>query len=229
MSVTATAMIDQIRILSDIDSATTTVSDTAILRELDNAHEYYYTNLVLSDEGFFETVHTSSVTGGSDALTTPVTTTFWKIELVERVDGTEKQQVFPIRKNDKYKYESKNEIVGVNDRLHYYIEGNAIHLVPAPTGGATDAIEVTIVPAPDILNSATAEMNCPDRYKAPIIYRAIDALDLRLRDGRSPGDVLRDFEKKLENLEEGRQRQGPRRVNLEEDGLYEYDGIYLGG
>ncbi len=229
MSVTASVIVAQIRALSDVDGATTTVIDDVILRELDTAHEYYYGMLVESDEGWFETIVTSSVTAGSRDLSPPVTTTFWNIDLVERVDGTENAPVFPIIKKDKYKHESKNGNTTANDQLRFYIEGNAIQLVPAPTESATDAIETTIVPEPAILNSATAVTDTPRRFASAITYRAISALDLRLRDGRDAEDVLKDIESRLMKTIEGRQRQGPRRIVIEDEELVEYDGHYLGG
>ncbi len=228
MSVTASVIVTQIRALSDVDEATSTVLDEIILREVDAAHEYYYGILVESDEGYFETVVTSSVTAGSRDLNPAVTTTFWNIDLVERVDGNENVPVFPIIKKEKYKYESKTGNTAVNNQLRFYIEGNAIQLVPAPTQSATDAIETTIVPEPAILNSATAVTDTPRRFASAITYRAISVLDLRLRDGRNAEDVLSQIESRLIKTTEGRQRQGPRRIIIEDEELLEYDGVYLG-
>ena len=228
MSVTASVIVTQIRALSDVDEATTTVGDAVILREVDTAHEYYYGILVESDEGYFETVVTSSVTAGSRDLSPAVTTTFWNVDLVERVDGTENAPVFPIIKKDKYKYESNTGNTTVNNQLRFYIEGNAIQLVPAPTQSAANAIETTIVPEPAILNSGTAVTDTPRRFASAITYRAISVLDLRLRDGWNAEDVLKDIESRLIKTTEGRQRQGPRRIIIEDEELLEYDGHYLG-
>ena len=148
MATTATTIITEVRTLSDTDSATATLSDSQILRAINASHEHYYDIIVASDEGHFEQIHTASLVANSRNLNPAVTSTFRKIDLVEVIQGDgDRQPVVPLSaKTEKFYFEDGSMTATRDDQFYYYIEGNAVQLVPSPTEAATDAIEVTFVP-----------------------------------------------------------------------------------
>ena len=115
-----------------------------------------------------------------------------------------------------------------NDQFYYYIEANAVQLVPPPTQAATDAIEVTWVPSATRLSTTTTVIDCPDRWAKVIALRALLNLQLRLQDGRDPTMELGSEEAILSATLEGRQRQSPRRIVPTDDEGYTVDGIWVG-
>tara|TARA_R110001583_G_scaffold123574_1_gene275017 strand:+ start:249 stop:941 length:693 start_codon:yes stop_codon:yes gene_type:complete len=230
MATTATTIITDVRTLSDTDSATATISDNQVLRAVNSAHEYYYDIIVASDEGYFEEVHTASLVANSRNLNPAVTSTFKKIDLVEVIqsDG-DRQPVVPLSaKTEKFYFEDGSMTATRDDQFYYYIEGNKIQLVPTPTEAATDAIEITFVPAATQLSTTTTVIDCADRWAKVITLRALLNLQLRLQDGRDPREELASEEKLMSYTLEGRQRQAPRRIVPTDDEGYTVDGIWVG-
>ena len=230
MATTATIIIEDVRTLSDTDSATATLSDAQILRAINSAHEYYYDIIVSSDEGHFETIHTASLVADSRDLSPAVTSTFRKIDLVEVIQSNgDRQPAVPLSaKTEKFYFESGNTTATRNDQFYYYIEANAVQLVPPATQAATNAIEVTFVPQATRLSTATTVIDCPDRWAKVITLRALLNLQLRLQDGRDPKEELSTEEKTLTLTLEGRQRQSPRRIVPSYDEGSTVDGIWIG-
>jgi len=230
MATTATTIITDVRTLSDTDSATATISDNQVLRAVNSAHEYYYDIIVASDEGYFEEVHTASLVADSRDLNPAVTSTFKKIDLVEVIqsDG-DRQPVVPLSaKTEKFYFEDGSMTATRDDQFYYYIEVNKIQLVPTPTEAATDAIEITFVPAATQLSTTTTVIDCADRWAKVITLRALLNLQLRLQDGRDPREELASEEKLMSYTLEGRQRQAPRRIVPTDDEGYTVDGIWVG-
>ena len=230
MATTATTIITEVRTLTDTDSATATLSDAQILRAVNAAHEHYYDIIVASDEGYFEEIHTASLVADSRDLSPAVTSTFKKIDLVEVIqsDG-DRQPVVPLSaKTEKYFFEDGTMTATRDDQFYYYIEANAVQLVPFPTQAATNAIEVTFVPSATRLSTTTTVIDCPDRWAKVIALRSLLNLQLRLQDGRDPTFELRSEEAILTTTLEGRQRQSPRRIVPTDDEGYTVDGIWVG-
>ena len=228
MPVTASTILTDIRTLGDLDAATTTLTDDQILMAIQWAHEHYYDIIVDADEGYFETSTTASIQANTSAITPAVTSTFRKIDLIE-VIGTDggRRPVVPLRaKKEKFQIAASGT-VGRDSDLYYYLQGNAILLEPRPTQAATDALEITFVPEPVRINTATLTLAVPDNWAKVVTLRALSILDLRLRDGRNPKEDMVPMEAQLIQGLEGRHRQEPRRVIRVED-LDEYDGVYLG-
>ena len=230
MATTATTIITDIRTLTDTDSATATLSDAQILRSVNSSHEYYYDMIVSSDEGYFEEIHTASLVANSRDLSPAVTSTFRKIDLVEVIQSSgSRQPVVPLTsKTEKYHFEDGNTTATRNDQFYYYIEGNSIQLVPTPTQSATDAIEVTWVPAATQLSTTTTVIDCADRWVKVISLRSLLNLQLRLQDGRDPKEELSTEEKLMSLSLDGRQRQSPRRIVPADDEGSTVDGIWVG-
>ena len=229
MATTATTIITEVRTLSDTDSATATLNDSQILRAVNAAHEHYYDIIVSADEGHFEQIHTASLVANSRDLNPVVTSTFRKIDLVEVIqsDG-DRQPVVPLSaKTEKFYFEDGSMTATRDDQFYYYIEGNAVQLVPAPTQAATDAIEVTWVPEATRMSTTTTTIDCPDRWSKVIALRALLNLQLRLQDGRDPREELANEERLLTQTLEGRQRQAPRRIVPTDDEGYTVDGIWV--
>ena len=230
MATTATTIITEVRTLSDTDSATATLSDAQILTAANSAHEHYYDLIVAADEGHFEEIHTASLVADSRNLSPAVTSTFRKIDLVEVIqsDG-DRQPAIPLSaKTEKFYFESGNTTATRNDQFYYYIEANAIQLVPTPTQAATDAIEVTFVPQATRLSTTTTVIDCPDRWSKVIVLRTLLNLQLRLMDNRDPREELANEEKTLVQTLEGRQRQSPRRIVPTDNEGSTVDGIWDG-
>jgi len=230
MATTATTIITEVRTLSDTDSATATLSDSQILRAINASHEHYYDIIVASDEGHFEQIHTASLVANSRNLNPAVTSTFRKIDLVEVIQGDgDRQPVVPLSaKTEKFYFEDGSMTATRDDQFYYYIEGNAVQLVPSPTEAATDAIEVTFVPEATRISTTTTTIDCPDRWAKVIALRALLNLQLRLQDGRDPKEELVSEEMILTATLEGRQRQAPRRIVPTDDEGYTVDGIWVG-
>jgi|TARA_R110002020_G_scaffold73714_1_gene189067 hypothetical protein len=230
MATTATTIITEVRTLSDTDSATSTLSDSQILRAINASHEHYYDIIVASDEGHFEQIHTASLVANSRNLNPAVTSTFRKIDLVEVIQGDgDRQPVVPLSaKTEKFYFEDGSMTATRDDQFYYYIEGNAVQLVPSPTEAATDAIEVTFVPEATRISTTTTTIDCPDRWAKVIALRALLNLQLRLQDGRDPKEELVSEEMILTATLEGRQRQAPRRIVPTDDEGYTVDGIWVG-
>ena len=230
MATTATTIITEVRTLSDTDSATSTLSDSQILRAINASHEHYYDIIVASDEGHFEQIHTASLVANSRNLNPAVKSTFRKIDLVEVIQGDgDRQPVVPLSaKTEKFYFEDGSMTATRDDQFYYYIEGNAVQLVPSPTEAATDAIEVTFVPEATRISTTTTTIDCPDRWAKVIALRALLNLQLRLQDGRDPKEELVSEEMILTATLEGRQRQAPRRIVPTDDEGYTVDGIWVG-
>lgn len=230
MATTATTIITEVRTLSDTDSATATLSDAQILRGINAAHEHYYDIIVAADEGHFEQIHTASLVANSRDLNPAVTSTFRKIDLVEVIQGDgDRQPVVPLSaKTEKFYFEDGSMTATRDDQFYYYIEGNAIQLVPSPTQAATNAIEVTFVPEATRISTTTTTIDCPDRWAKVIALRTLLNLQLRLQDGRDPKEELVSEEVILTATLEGRQRQAPRRIVPTDDEGYTVDGIWVG-
>jgi hypothetical protein len=131
-------------------------------------------------------------------------------------------------KTEKYYFEDGNTTATRNDQLYYYIEANAVQLVPPPTEAATNAIEVTFVPSATRLSTTTTVIDCPDRWAKVIALRSLLNLQLRLQDGRDPTMELGSEEMILSSTLEGRQRQAPRRIVPADDEGSTVDGIWIG-
>ena len=228
MPISASEVVTDIRTLADVDAATSTLSDAQILSSINWSHEHYYYVILDADEGFFETVITSSLQAGTATISSGPTTTFIKIDLVECIgtDGT-RREVVPLRsKKEKFQI-SPSGTVTQNDPLYYYLQGNLVLIHPPTSNAATDALEITIVPAPTRISTTTTNLDLPDAWAKAVALMAIGVLDLRLRDGRTAREALAPIESELIQSIEGRQRQEPRRINIQQDSD-DYDGCYLG-
>src|SRR3990167_4572315 len=213
MPTSASVVVTDIRTLGDLDAATTTISDAQILSAINMAHEHYYDIIVDSDEGFFETVITSSLQANTSTIASGPSTTFIKIDLVEVIgsDG-DRREVTPLRSKKEKLSILVSGTVTRDSTLYYYLQGNQVLIQPPTSVAATDALEITIVPEPTRISTMTTVLDVPDRWVKVITLRALSILDLRLRDGRNPRDDMVTMESELIQAIEGRQRQEPRRV-----------------
>jgi len=228
MPTSASVVVTDIRTLGDIDAATSTLSDAQILAAINMAHEHYYDIIVDADEGFFETVITSSLQANTSTIASGPTTTFIKIDLIEVIgtDG-ERREVVPLRsKKEKFQI-AVSGTVNRDSTLYSYLQANQVLIEPRPSQAATDALEITIVPEPTRISTMTTVLDVPDRWAKVVTLRALSILDLRLRDGRNPRDDMVPMESELIQALEGRQRQEPRRIILVDD-LGDFDGVYVG-
>src|SRR3990167_9649430 len=121
MPVSASEVITDIRTLGDVDSATSTISDAQIISAINWAHEHYYHVIMDADEGFFETVITSSLQANTAVIASGPSTTFVKIDLVEVIgsDGV-RREVVPLRsKKEKFQISTSGAVTR-DDDLYYY-------------------------------------------------------------------------------------------------------------
>lgn len=229
MPVTAGTVLTDIRTLADLDSGTATLSDAQILSAVNWAHEHYYDIIIDADEGHFEQVLTAGLVANSAAISPALTTTFRKVDLVEVVDANgDAREVRPLTaKKEKFQLSASGPVTRDSD-LFYYLEGNALRIYPTATEASSASIFVTWVPAATSIATTTTLLDVPDRFAKAVALFAINMLDVRLRDGRDPADVLAKVEAELTLSLEGRQRQESRRIQRVY-ALEDADGLYLGG